>query len=319
MTAVRQSNWMPVNGWLFHLQLTNFRGKKNGSFLGMQNFRTLLLLFFVIPIFSATPNLQPTLSPMSDITILEDSAIQGIALSGISDGGDSVAQTLTITAVSSNPAIVLNPSVVYTSPSTMGTLLLVPVSDQFGTATVTVTVQDSGGTIGGSSDTVVRTFIVTVLPVNDPPLMDVIADLTILEDSPQQTVALTNVISGPANESSQSMTITAVSSRPDLIPNPTVVYNSPASGGSLRFTPAPHVSGIAVILVTITDSGGTTNGGLAVTSLTFTVTMTAISHFPVVVTNNLLTLAPGTSAVIPRSLLEVTDYAKKVPARAQTG
>ncbi len=316
MTAVRQSGspaarpsrGTPVSGGPFHLQSTNFDVKENSSFFGMRKFRTLLLQFFVLPIFSATPNLQPTLSPISDMTILEDSAIQGIALSGISDGGDSVAQTLTITAVSSNPAIVLNPSVVYTSPSATGTLLLVPVSDQFGTVTVTVTVQDSGGTTGGSIDTVVRTFIVTVLPVNDPPLMDVITDRTILEDSPLQTVALTNVVSGPANEAAQSITITAVSSRPDVIPNPTVSYTSPASSGSLTFTPVPHVSGVATILLTITDNGGTTNGGLAVTNMAFTVTVSAISHTPVVVTNNTLTLAVGTSAVIPRSLLEVTDY-----------
>ena len=282
--------------------------KKRSSFFGLPYFRALPLLFCALPIFSATPNLQPTLSAISDITILEDSAMQGIALSGISDGGDSVAQTLTITAVSSNPAILLNSSVVYTSPSATATLLLVPVSDQFGTATVTVTVQDNGGTIGGSSDTVVRTFIVTILPVNDPPLMDVLTDRTIPEDSSLQTVALSNVRSGPANEASQSLTITAVSSRPDLIPNPSVVYTSPASSGSLTFTPAPHVSGVATILLTMTDNGGTPNGGLAVTNLTFTVTVSAIPHTPVVVTNIPLTLAIGASAVIPRSLLEVTDY-----------
>ncbi len=306
--AARQSRGTLVNGGPFHFQLANLWVEKNGFVFGRQSFHTLALLFFVLPIFSATPNLQPTLSTISNVTILEDSAIQGIALSGISDGGDSVAQTLTITAVSSNSAIVLNPSVVYTSPSATGTLLLVPVSDQFGTATVTVTVQDNGGTIGGSIDTVVRTFIVTIMPVNDPPLMDVITDRTIFEDSPLQTVALTNVRSGPTNEVSQSMTMTAVSSRPDVIPNPTVIYSSPASSGSMTFTPVPHVSGVAVILVTITDSGGTTNGGLAVTNLTFTVTVSAIPHFPVVVTNKLLTLATGASAVIPRSLLEVTDY-----------
>lgn len=117
LLAVRQSRGTLVSGGSVHFQLVNLWVEKNGFVVGWQGFHALVLLFFALPIFSATPNLQPTRSAISDITMLEDSAIQGIALSGISDGGDSVVQTLTITAVSSNPAIVLNPSVVYTSPA----------------------------------------------------------------------------------------------------------------------------------------------------------------------------------------------------------
>lgn len=271
-----------------------------------------LLVLTSAPAWSAAPNETPTLAGISDVTILEDSGVQGVPLSGISYGADGTAQTLTITAVSGNVAVLLNPTVVYTSANATGTLLLAPISDQFGTAIVTVMVRDNGGTAGGSIDTVVRTFTVTVLPVNDQPLMAVIADCTINEDGPQQNVALSGITAGPANESAQNISISAVSSDPTLIPHPTISYTSPATSGTLSFTPVPHRSGTATILVTVGDDGGTSNAGFATTYVSFTVTVDPIPHVPAVVTNTGLLLPIGTSKVIARANLEVDDYGPAV-------
>ena len=49
-------------------------------------------------------------------------------------------------------------------------------------------------------------------------------------------------------DSGQALTVTAVSSNPGLIPNPTVSYTSPGTTGSLRFTPVANASGTATIL-----------------------------------------------------------------------
>ena len=68
----------------------------------------------------------------------------------------------------------------------------------------------------------------------------------------------------------QVLNVTATSSNPQLIPTPSVTYplTNPATGnidttsGSLTFTALPNVSGTAVITVTVTDNGGTANGGV---------------------------------------------------------
>lgn len=268
----------------------------------------LLLLSMLTPLWSAVPNETPTLAPITDVTVLEDSGVQGVALSGISYGADGAAQTISISATSDNLAVLLDPTVVYSSPQNTGTLLLAPVPDRFGTAVVTVTVRDDGGTTGGSVDTVTRTFLVTVLPVNDPPGMTAPSDRTIDEDDPQQDVALGGITIGSASEAGQVITISAVSSNPALIPDPVITYTSPQGTGTLSFTPVAHRSGTATILVTVGDDGGTTNGGVDTSYYAFTVTVAAIPHVPVVVSNAGLTLPVATSAVVARSALEVDDY-----------
>src|SRR5207248_3027393 len=117
---------------------------------------------------------------------LEDAALQTINLSGVSAGpGES--QTLTVTATSSNPTLIPDPTVSYSSPNATGSLSYTPVGNQSGTAIITVTVTDNGGTINGGIDTITRTFAVTVLPVNDAPTLDPIADpAAVLEDAGTQ-------------------------------------------------------------------------------------------------------------------------------------
>ena len=41
--------------------------------------RTLLLFLLLVPVWAAVPNESPTLAPISDLTIVEDSGVQGVA------------------------------------------------------------------------------------------------------------------------------------------------------------------------------------------------------------------------------------------------
>lgn len=82
-----------------------------------------------------------------------------------------------------------------------------------------ITVTDEIGCRTGES------FEVTVNSVNDPPAFDPMGDLTINEDAPVQTVNLTGISSGAPNEV-QTLTVTAVSGNPVLIPNPVATYTS---------------------------------------------------------------------------------------------
>jgi hypothetical protein len=111
---------------------------------------------YVVPL---PPNQVPTLDPLPDITLYENSGAQQVSLTGISAGGVDV-QPLTVTAVSSNPSLIPAPLVDYASPDGFGTLTLNPAPNRFGAAEITVTVNDGQST----NATVSRTFRVSISP-----------------------------------------------------------------------------------------------------------------------------------------------------------
>ena len=97
-------------------------------------------------------------------------------LSGITDGPNE-SQPLRIIATSSNALVLIaDPVVTYASPDATGSIAFTPVTDQYGTATITVTAEDPGadGDFNTTEDnlTVSRSFDVTVTPVNDAPVLD---------------------------------------------------------------------------------------------------------------------------------------------------
>src|SRR5262249_345317 len=104
------------------------------------------------------------------VAIPINSGQQTINLSGITAGPNDT-QGLTVTASSDTPGLIPNPTVTYSSPNATGTLTYTPVAGQSGTATITVTLPDSGGTGNGGVDTIIRTFIVAVAPANQAPVV----------------------------------------------------------------------------------------------------------------------------------------------------
>jgi hypothetical protein len=235
---------------------------------------------YLVP--TADTNQPPTLGAISAVTIDEEATPQTISLSGISSGSASETQTLTVTATSSNPSLIPNPTLSYTSPNTTGTLTFAPVANGFGTATITVTVNDGQA----ANNTVARSFVVTVNAVNDAPTLNTIGNATLNEDAGAQTVSLNGISSGAASEA-QTLIITATSSNPSLIPNPTVSYSSPSATGSLAFTPVANANGSATITVTVND-GQAANNTL---TRTFTVTVNAVNDAPTLATLANLTLS----------------------------
>src|ERR1019366_2146983 len=107
-------------------------------------------------------NQPPTLNTLANLTINESAGLQTVNLSGITSGATNEAQTLTVTAASSNPALIPTPTASSPSPNAAGSIPFPPVALAFGSATITVPVND-----GGTSNNVVsRAFTVTVNPVN---------------------------------------------------------------------------------------------------------------------------------------------------------
>jgi len=212
---------------------------------------------------TATTNQPPTLNSMADLTINENTGMQTVGLSGITSGSASENQTLIVTAASSNPSIIPSPTVNYTSPNTTGTLTFTPVTDAYGTATITVTVNDGGA----SNNVVTQSFTVNVNPVNQPPTLNPIADLTINQNADTQTIDLSGITSGASNEI-QTLNVTATSSNTRLI-KPSITYTSPNTTGILTFKPTHNHYGSATISVTVDDGGPGNN----LITQTFTVTV----------------------------------------------
>ena len=203
-------------------------------------------------------NDEPTLNNISNPTAInEESPQKTINLSGIT-AGPNEAQTLAVTATSSNPALLEIISVNYASPQSTGSIIYKPKPNAFGTAIVTVVVSDNGSAILPNDNKITKTFSVTINPVNDAPEIDpILPELTIFINAGQQCVDLTGISAGPLE--SDNIIISASSSNPVLIPNNAsslkVFYTSPNATGQLCFTPAPGQTGQSTITLTVIDTG----------------------------------------------------------------
>ena len=120
-------------------------------------------------------NDPPTVDPLPDVVIDANSPRQIINLSGITSGSVRESQLLTITASSSNPALIPAPTVSYGSPNSTGLLRFAPATNATGSATISVTVSDNQFT----NATIERRFVVTVLAVNNRPQIDAGPDATV--------------------------------------------------------------------------------------------------------------------------------------------
>lgn len=224
-------------------------------------------VYYTVP----TPNQAPTLNALPNLTINEGSPLQTVSLSGISSGATNEAQTLSVTASSSNTGLIPTPTVSYASPSATGSISFTPVPFAYGSATVTVTVNDGAAT----NNVVSRSFTVTVNSVNQAPTLNPLVDVTVNEGAGPQTVSLSGITSGATNEA-QMLTVTTSSSNTGLIPTPTVIYTSPNTTGSISFTPAPYANGSATVTVTVNDGGASNN----VVTRSFNVTVNSVNQAP---------------------------------------
>ena len=224
---------------------------------------------YTVPVTSGIQ--PPTLDPIVGVVIGENSGPQVVGLTGIGAGSTNITQNLFVSAFSGNLGLIPNPVVSYTSPSSTAALTFTAAPNSYGSAVITVMV-DNGGT---SSNTIIRTFTINVVPVNNPPTLDPLPNLVLDENSGSQTLNLTGISSGDPT-TGQTVSLSAISSNPKLLANPSVTYTSPATTGLLTFTPSPHVSGSALLTVSAND-GQPTN---SVTSISFLVTVNPAATTP---------------------------------------
>src|SRR4030095_4163951 len=121
---------------------------------------------------------------------------------------------LTLTPVSSNLGLVPNANVQLTGMGSLRNVNVIPLINQNGVTTITLTVSDG-------SQTAQTAFMVTVSAVDDPPTITPIGDQTINEDG--QTGVLPFTLADPDTDPA-TLTLTGVSDNLGLVPNANIVF-----------------------------------------------------------------------------------------------
>lgn len=205
----------------------------------------------------------PTISTLSNVTIAEDAATSTINFT-VGDA-ETAAASLTVTATSSNPTLVPNTGAALAlgGAGASRTLVVTPAANRFGTAAITVTVNDGSRTTSSA-------FTLTVTGVNDAPTATRSpAAATIASGlTAHTTVTITDI-----DTAGSALSLTASSDNTTLLPNGNVAVSITGSTATTRtfdvaMTPAPGRSGLAV--VTLNGSDGALP---VVTTYTLTVTV----------------------------------------------
>lgn len=245
----------------------------------------------------APANETPTLDSIESIIINEDADEITVPLTGIGSGGIDEVQTITVSASSSNPAIIPSITVNYQQDTSdeEGSLSFTTApnknTDVSGPVTITVRVSDDGGTENGAIDTIERTFAVNILPINDPPSFTDGGNITVNEDCGATVVPgwASDLSKGSDDETGQALSFTVIGNTdPSLFTEEPTIH---PTTGDLSFTPADNGYGSSDITVILRDNGGTASGGND-TSIqkTFTITVTPVNDKPTMDTIENLTI-----------------------------
>jgi len=232
-------------------------------------------------------NDRPNISNIANQSIDEDTQSQAIVFNVF----DPDAAHISIAVTSGNQTLIPSDTQHITLANELGntsytlttdsvfvplTLYVMPTTNLSGTSVITITATD--GELSSS-----RAFTMTVLSVNDPPIISAIENQTTLEDTPISDIDFT------VNDiDTSTLSIEILSNSPDIIPSDPAhitLYN--ASGETaytllahpldrlwLALRPAKNATGIAEIIVKVT-------GGSTYATTSFMLTVIPINDAPV--------------------------------------
>ena len=180
-------------------------------------------------------------------TTLEDQSLTVAAPGVLANDSDVDLDPLTAVLVSgpSNGTLALNAN---------GSFTYQPNANYFGEDTFMYRAND------GKTNSLPALVRITVVPVNDAPGFTGGGDQDCNESSVARTIVdwARNISVGPANESGQTAQFIVSNDNNALF----AVQPTIAANGTLTYTPAASVFGVANVRVMLRDSGGTANGGV---------------------------------------------------------
>ncbi|KLU05935.1 Alkaline phosphatase [Rhodopirellula islandica] len=207
----------------------------------------------------------------------------------IGTGTDGQPLRFEIVQTSNNPELFDTPPSASIDAAGNATLSYVTAEDLNGSATFTVQLFDEGPNDAGNGDinaSTIRTFTITVDPVNDAPTFTAGPTVRVQEDrGPYTTQWATNISPGPIDESNQSVSfeVSTVNSADSAL---FTQNGQPAISpdGILTFTPALNANGAVDLQVVARDSEG-----LAGTPVTLRVNIQPVNDFPTPAPDNFTT------------------------------
>jgi hypothetical protein len=254
----------------------------------------------------AAGNQAPTISSFAVQSIPEDGTDGPLAFT-VGDA-ETAAASLTVSGVSSNPFLVASSGIVFGGSGANRTVTISPLPDQFGTATITVTVSD--GAASTSS-----TISLTVTTVNDHPTISSIANQAIVEDD--VTLALGFTVND-VETAATSLTVTGVSGNTALVPNnpANITFGGSGANRTVIITPAANQSGVATITLSVNDGTDTTDTSFIVTvsAVNDPPTLTGIANQIIAEDDNTgaLSFTVGDVETAPTSLVVTTDSSNRI-------
>src|ERR1043166_5508975 len=170
---------------------------------------------------------------------------------------ETPATSLVVTSICNNTALVPNANVVITGTDGSGSNRLVtvtPAPSQVGSATITFFVVE-GGTLNAQ-----RSFTLTVLPANTPPVMSGLVNTNTLVNTPV-TIPFTI---GDAESAASSLTLSSNSTYTSIVPLSGISFGGSGSNRTVTITPTAGQRGVAAITVTVGDGALSTNMTFAI-------------------------------------------------------
>lgn len=206
-------------------------------------------------------NTAPTLGDFTDLTTNEDTLVAGTFT--VADAEDL--DTLTFMVSSSDSDVISADGVLFSGTGPNRTITIQPEPNASGLAILTVTVSDGEYTAS-------TTFTVTVLPVNDPPIIAPIANESTTEELPVGPIRITVTdIDSPLGD----LTLTGVSGDTAIVNAAGLMVAGSAGAFTVTLSPLPDAFGSVVITVTASDGQDTSTG-------TFTLTVTNVNDAPTI-------------------------------------
>jgi uncharacterized repeat protein (TIGR01451 family) len=217
----------------------------------------------------------PTLSDLPDTQTDEDTPSSVLPFIVTDPDGTPDALTMTYTSSDTNLLPVLaqaggpagqQPGVTFGGSGANRWLTLLPATNRFGAATITLHVRDAYGL------TAADTFVLTVRPVNDPPAVSDLLNRTMLEDTGLAIPFQVNDAENPP----EALTLGITTTNPVLFPAGNLNLSGVGTSRLLILQPALNQSGNATLRLTLTDTNG------ASTSEEFDVSVAPVNDLPTI-------------------------------------
>ena len=255
------------------------------------------------------PNQAPTISEIANQTTAEDTATAAISFTV----GDRLtpAASLVVSGTSSNTTLVPNQNIVLAGTGADRTVRITPALNQFGTSTVTLTVQDGDGL------TATESFQLTVQAVNDAPVNTVPASQAMNENTTLvfstangNAIRISDVDAGGNDISlklavgngslnlatTAGLTLVAGNGADSVrLTGPLTAVNAALNG--LTYTPTTNFAGSVVLSIATDDLGNTGLGGPKIDNDNVNISITDVNRPPTITSSDSIAVLENTTFV----------------------